>query len=85
MAVLEKGKSVGAHAVRAWSTPALRRLFRDRIRVEEMPFYGPVDREGVYYLTKGSRASDPGAADDAQRRELHRVAVRAHAVAGGAG
>ena len=56
VAVLEKGKSVGAHSLSgAVVNPrALRRLFRDRVRVEEMPFYGPVDREGVYYLTKGS-------------------------------
>jgi electron-transferring-flavoprotein dehydrogenase len=61
VAVLEKGKSVGAHSLSgAVVNPrALRRLFRDRIRFEEMPFYGPVDREGVYYLTKGSALRIP--------------------------
>ena len=61
VAVLEKGKSVGAHSLSgAVVNPrALRRLFRDRVRVEEMPFYGPVDREGVYYLTKGSALRIP--------------------------
>jgi electron-transferring-flavoprotein dehydrogenase len=61
VAVLEKGKSVGAHSLSgAVVNPrSLRRLFRDRIRVEEMPFYGPVDREGVYYLTKGSALRIP--------------------------
>src|SRR5215203_2701462 len=61
VAVLEKGKSVGAHSLSgAVVNPrALRRLFRERVRVEEMPFYGPVDREGVYYLTKGSALRIP--------------------------
>ena len=61
VAVLEKGKSVGAHSLSgAVVNPrSLRRLFRDRVRVEEMPFYGPVDREGVYYLTKGSALRIP--------------------------
>jgi electron-transferring-flavoprotein dehydrogenase len=53
VAVLEKGKGVGAHSVSgAVVNPrALRRLFRDRVRVDEMPFYGPVEHESVYFLT----------------------------------
>jgi electron-transferring-flavoprotein dehydrogenase len=53
VAVLEKGKGVGAHLLSgAVVNPrALRRLFRDRVRVDEMPFYGPVEHESVYYLT----------------------------------
>ena len=53
VAVLEKGKGVGAHLVSgAVVNPrGLRRLFRDRARIEDMPFYGPVDHESVYFLT----------------------------------
>src|SRR5215210_247149 len=56
VAVLEKGKGVGAHVLSgAVVNPrALRRLFRDRARVEDMPFYGAVDHEAVYFLTRGS-------------------------------
>ena len=56
IAVLEKGKQPGSHLLSgAVVNPrALRRLFRDRKRIDEMPFYGPVDREAVYFLTKGS-------------------------------
>ena len=61
VAVLEKGKAVGAHVLSgAVVNPrALRRLFRDRARIEDMPFYGPVDHEAVYYLTKGSALRIP--------------------------
>jgi electron-transferring-flavoprotein dehydrogenase len=61
VAVLEKGKGVGAHSLSgAVVNPrALRRLFRDRARVEDMPFYGPVEHEAVYYLTKGSARRIP--------------------------
>jgi len=61
VAVLEKGKGVGAHVLSgAVVNPrALRRLFRDRARVEDMPFYGPVDHEAVYYLTRGSALRIP--------------------------
>jgi electron-transferring-flavoprotein dehydrogenase len=56
IAVLEKGKQPGSHLLSgAVVNPrALRRLFRDRKRIDEMPFYGPVDHEAVYFLTKGS-------------------------------
>lgn len=61
VAVLEKGKAVGAHVLSgAVVNPrALRRLFRDRARVEDMPFYGPVDHESVYFMTKSSALRIP--------------------------
>ena len=61
VAVLEKGKGVGAHSLSgAVVNPrALRRLFRDRVRVEDMPFYGPVEHEAVYHLTRGSALRIP--------------------------
>jgi electron-transferring-flavoprotein dehydrogenase len=61
VAVLEKGKGVGAHVLSgAVVNPrALRRLFRDRARIEDMPFYGPVDHESVYFLTPGSALRIP--------------------------
>src|SRR5881227_1961836 len=53
VAVLEKGKQPGSHLLSgAVVNPrALRRLFRDRISIEEMPLYGEVPYETVYYLT----------------------------------
>ncbi len=54
VAVLEKGKQPGSHLVSgAVVNPrALRRLFRGRKRIDEMPFYGPVEHESVYFLTE---------------------------------
>src|ERR671918_234410 len=54
VAVLEKGKQPGSHLLSgAVVDPrALRRLFRGRKRIDEMPFYGPVEGEAVYFLTK---------------------------------
>jgi electron-transferring-flavoprotein dehydrogenase len=53
VAVLEKGKQPGSHLLSgAVVNPrALRRLFKGRARLEEMPFYGPVHDEAVYLLT----------------------------------
>ena len=53
VAVLDKGKQAGAHLLSgAVVNPrALRRLFKGRKRVDEMPFYGPVEHESVYFLT----------------------------------
>src|SRR6266498_2205162 len=53
VAVLEKGKQPGSHLLSgAVVNPrALRRLFRGRKRLDEMPFYGPVEHESVYFLT----------------------------------
>src|SRR5919106_6683513 len=57
VAVLEKGKQVGSHVLSgAVVNPrGLRRLFGARVRVEKMPFFGPVEHETVYFLT-GRRA-----------------------------
>jgi electron-transferring-flavoprotein dehydrogenase len=53
IAVLEKGKQAGSHLLSgAVVNPrALRRLFKGRKRIDEMPFYGPVEHESVYFLT----------------------------------
>jgi electron-transferring-flavoprotein dehydrogenase len=61
VAVLEKGKQPGSHLLSgAVVNPrALRRLFRDRKRIDEMPFYGPVEHEAVYFLTRGSAIRIP--------------------------
>ena len=61
VAVLEKGKQPGSHLLSgAVVNPrALRRLFKGRKRVDEMPFYGPVAHESVYYLTPKSALRIP--------------------------
>ncbi len=53
VAVLEKGKQPGSHLLSgAVVNPrALRRLFRGRARMEDIPTYGEVPHEGVYFLT----------------------------------
>jgi electron-transferring-flavoprotein dehydrogenase len=53
VAVVEKGKQPGSHLLSgAVVNPrALRRLFKDRYRVEDLPSYGPVHGEAVYVLT----------------------------------
>ena len=52
VAVIEKGKQPGSHLLSgAVVNPrALRRLFKGRKRIEEMPFYGRVAHEAVYFL-----------------------------------
>src|SRR6266480_3430159 len=57
VAVIEKGKQPGSHLLSgAVVNPrALQRLFAGRKRLDEMPFYGPVEQESVYFLTS-SRA-----------------------------
>jgi electron-transferring-flavoprotein dehydrogenase len=54
VAVLEKGKAPGSHLLSgAVVNPrGLQRLFRDRKRMDELPFYGPVEAESVLYMTK---------------------------------
>jgi electron-transferring-flavoprotein dehydrogenase len=61
VAVLDKGKQVGSHLLSgAVVNPrALRRLFKGRKRIDEMPFYGPVEDESVYFLTKNSALRIP--------------------------
>jgi electron-transferring-flavoprotein dehydrogenase len=56
VALLEKGKQPGSHLLSgAVVNPrALRRLFRDRLQMEDLPTYGPVHGEAVYLLTKGT-------------------------------
>ena len=53
VALLEKGKQSGSHLLSgAVVNPrSLRRLFKDRARIEDMPFYGSVDHESVYFMT----------------------------------
>jgi electron-transferring-flavoprotein dehydrogenase len=61
VAVLDKGKQAGSHLLSgAVVNPrALRRLFKGRKRIEEMPFYGPVEHESVYFLTKNNALRIP--------------------------
>jgi electron-transferring-flavoprotein dehydrogenase len=61
VAVLEKGKQVGSHLLSgAVVNPrALRRLFKGRKHIDEMPFYGPVEHESVYFLTKNNALRIP--------------------------
>jgi electron-transferring-flavoprotein dehydrogenase len=61
VAVLEKGKAPGSHLLSgAVVNPrALRRLFRGRYEVEDMPFYGPVHDESVVYLTRRGATTLP--------------------------
>src|SRR5881394_2827837 len=53
VAVLEKGKQPGSHLLSgAVVNPrALRRLFRGRVRTDQLPFHGRVEHESVYFLT----------------------------------
>jgi electron-transferring-flavoprotein dehydrogenase len=61
VAVLEKGKQPGSHLLSgAVVNPrSLRRLFRDRRTVADMPFLGPVEHEAVYFMTKGGSMRIP--------------------------
>jgi electron-transferring-flavoprotein dehydrogenase len=54
VALVEKGKQPGSHLLSgAVVNPrALRRLFGNRLRLEDLPSYGPVHGEGVYLLTR---------------------------------
>jgi electron-transferring-flavoprotein dehydrogenase len=61
VAVVEKGRQPGSHLLSgAVVNPrALRRLFKGRHRIEDMPFYGPVDHESVYFLTPSRKMRIP--------------------------
>jgi electron-transferring-flavoprotein dehydrogenase len=61
VAVIEKGKAPGAHLLSgAVVNPrGFRRLFGDRKRIEDMPFYGPVHHESVYFLTRRAAVRIP--------------------------
>src|SRR5204862_3849820 len=54
VAVIDKGSKPGAHLLSgAVVNPvSLRRLFGDRKRLADMPFYGHVFGESVYFLTR---------------------------------
>ena len=61
VAVIEKGKQAGSHLLSgAVVNPrALQRLFAGRKRLDEMPFYGPVEQESVYFLTRNRAVRIP--------------------------
>ena len=61
VAVIEKGKQPGSHLLSgAVINPrALQRLFAGRKRLDEMPFYGPVEQESVYFLTSNRAVRIP--------------------------
>ena len=61
VAVIEKGKQAGSHLLSgAVVNPrALQRLFAGRRRLDEMPFYGPVEQESVYFLTRNRAVRIP--------------------------
>jgi electron-transferring-flavoprotein dehydrogenase len=61
VAILEKGKQAGSHLLSgAVVNPrSLRRLFKGRKRLDEMPFYGPVEHESVHFLTNKSALRIP--------------------------
>ena len=56
VAVLEKGKQPGSHLLSgAVVNPrGLRRLFRGRKQLDELPLERPVESESVYFLTSGA-------------------------------
>ena len=61
VAVVEKGKSPGSHLLSgAVVNPrALRRLFKGRLTMDDVPSYGEVHGEAVYLLTKGAALRIP--------------------------
>jgi electron-transferring-flavoprotein dehydrogenase len=61
VAVIEKGKQPGSHLLSgAVVNPrALQRLFKGRKRLDEMPFYGAVEQESVYFLTRSGAMRIP--------------------------
>src|SRR6059058_2303980 len=61
VAVIEKGKQPGSHLLSgAVVNPrALQRLFAGRKLLDEMPFYGPVEQESVYFLTSNRAVRIP--------------------------
>jgi electron-transferring-flavoprotein dehydrogenase len=61
LAVLEKGKQPGSHLLSgAVVNPrGFRRLFKGRKQLDELPFFGPVEHESVYFLTSGGAVRIP--------------------------
>ena len=58
VAVVEKGKGPGSHLLSGAvvNPTALRRLFRERVELSEIPTYGDVRGEAVYLLSSGGRS-----------------------------
>ena len=61
VAVVEKGKGPGSHLLSgAVVNPrALRRLFRDRLTMADIPNYGEIHREAVFLITRGTYVRIP--------------------------
>ena len=61
VAVVEKGKAPGSHLLSGavMNPRAIRRLFRDRLTMDDVPNYGEVHGEAVYLLSKGSTIRIP--------------------------
>jgi electron-transferring-flavoprotein dehydrogenase len=61
VAVVEKGKAPGSHLLSGavLNPRAMRRLFRDRLTMDDVPSYGEVHGEAVYLLTKGMATRIP--------------------------
>ena len=61
VAIVEKGQKPGSHLLSgAVVNPrALRRLFRGRLTMADIPNYGEIHREAVFLLTKGTSVRIP--------------------------
>jgi electron-transferring-flavoprotein dehydrogenase len=61
VAVVEKGKAPGSHLLSGavMNPRAIRRLFRDRLTMDDVPSYGEVHGEAVYLLTRGMSTRIP--------------------------
>ena len=61
VAVVEKGKSPGSHLLSGavLNPRAVRRLFKGRLTMNDVPSYGEVHGEAVYLLTKGAALRIP--------------------------
>ena len=61
VAVVEKGKAPGSHLLSGavMNPRAIRRLFRDRLTMDDVPSYGDVHGEAVYLLSKGTTVRIP--------------------------
>ena len=79
--MIDKGSKPGAHLLSGAvvNPTSLQKLFGERKRIAEMPFYGHVSHESIYYLTRKQRAADPRAADDAEPRQPRGLAWRSSA------
>jgi electron-transferring-flavoprotein dehydrogenase len=61
VAVVEKGKQPGSHLLSGAvvNARALRRLFRGRLTMDDIPHHGEIHREGVFLLTRGTAIRIP--------------------------